>query len=308
MDRNRSVESADRQKDLSQDEMKPTAPYQVETRNISAVSEEYKKIPEGLSQEELSAAVEQPNKEIDIAALLASIDNAKAELGKRRPLNPTELRVIQEEFTVRYTYNSNAIEGNTLTLDETALVLLEGVSIGGKPIRHVLDVLGHRDAFNYLLNGLENGAALTEEFVREMHSHVLMNDPIERGNYRTRRVRISNSTARLPDPGEVPSLMASLLEDIANSRLHPVEKAAVYHLDFEMIHPFIDGNGRTGRLVMNMLLMQHGYLPIDIKFTNVEKYYRAFKSFQTTNSHDEMVALVAEYELCELRERLYILN
>jgi len=288
--------------------MKQAVPHQVEVQNLNAVSRGQQPTPGGLSQEELRVVVGQPNMEKYIAELLASIDNAKAEINKKRRLNPTELRVIQEEFTVRYTYNSNAIEGNTLTLDETALVLLEGVSIGGKPLRHVLDVVGHGDAFSYLLNGLDNGATLTEEFIKEMHSYVLMHDPIEKGNYRTRRVRISNSTVRLPDPEEVPSLMASLIEDIANSRLHPVEKAAVYHLDFENIHPFIDGNGRTGRLVMNMLLMQDGYLPIDIKFANVEGYYGAFKSFQATNSHDEMVALVAEYELFELKERLNILN
>jgi Fic family protein len=246
---------------------------------------------------------EQSSRVPDIAELLAAIDSAKAELDKKPP-KPTLLKLNKEEFMVRYTYNSNAIEGNCLTLPETTLVLLEGMTISNKPLKDHLEVVGHRDAYQYLLRELENGAALTEDFVKDLHSCVLMNDPLERGNYRTHNVRISGSSVRLSDHEEVPGLMASLIKDIAESKLHPVEKAAVYHLDFERIHPFRDGNGRTGRLMMNMVLMQHGYLPIDIKFAKRDEYYRAFKSFNATNSYDEMVALVAEYELEELKMRM----
>jgi len=274
---------------------------------IEQVYKESANRPEATGQG-LIMATGQPEKGAEIAELLASIDRAKAELNAKRPLGPAALQRIQDEFMVRYTYNSNAIEGSTLTLDETALVVLEGVSIGGKPLRHVLDAVGHSEAFNILLKRLKDGVALTEEFVKDMHYYVLMHSQTERGNYRINRVRISNSDVRLPDPEEVPGLMASLIEDIANSTLHPVEKAGVYHLDFEMIHPFIDGNGRTGRLLMNMLLMQQGYLPVDIKFSNRARYYSAFKSFQATNSYDEMVVLIAEYELQELNERLWMLG
>jgi len=205
---------------------------------------------------------------------------------------------------VRYTYNSNTIEGNCLTLPENTLVLLEGMTICSKPLKDHLEVVGHRDAYQYLLRELENGAALTEDFVRDLHSCVLINDPFEGGNYRTQNVMISGSSVRLPDHREVTGLMESLMKDIAESKLHPVEKAAVYHLDFEQIHPFIDGNGRTGRPMMNMLLMQQGYLPIDIQFAKRQEYYRAFKSFNATNSYDEMVRLVAEYEMEELKMRM----
>lgn len=251
--------------------------------------------------------IEEPRKTPDLAELLASIDRAKAELDKKRPLSPAGIRAVQEEFTVRYTYNSNAIEGNTLTLDETALVL-EGLTVAGKPLKDHLEAVGHRDAFLYLLKELEEGATLTEQFIKNIHSCVLLNDPMERGSYRTMDVRIAGAEAKLPGHEQVPGLMESLIKDIAASKLHPVEKAAVYHLDFENIHPFIDGNGRTGRLVMNMLLMQGGYLPIDIKFANRQRYYQAFRSFGATHSHDRMVELVAEYELLELKERLEILG
>ena len=247
---------------------------------------------------------EQPSRIPDIPELLAAIDAAKAELEKKPPLSPAELKAIQEEFMVRYTYNTNAIEGSTLSLEETALVVLKKYVITGVPYEYTMDAQGHSEAFNILLKGLEDGAALTEEFIKDMHYYVLKHSQAERGKYRTVNVRISSSSVRLPDHEELPGLMASLIEDVAQSKLHPVEKAAVYHLDFERIHPFRDGNGRTGRLMMNMLLMQHGYLPIDIKFEKRDSYYRAFKSFSATNSYDGMVALVAEYELEELKMRM----
>ena len=245
----------------------------------------------------------EPSTEAMIAGLLAAIDGARAELDRKPPLGRTEMEAIQEEFTVRSTYNSNAIEGNSLTLDETALVL-KGQTIAGKPLKDHQEATGHRDAYNYLLEKLGEGAALTEQLVKDLHFYVLLNNTMERGNYRTNNVRIVGSAIKMPYHEEVPDLMTSLIEDIATSKLHPVEKAAVFHLDFERVHPFIDGNGRTGRLMMNMMLMQGGYLPMDIKFAKRQSYYRALASFETTHSHDEIVALVAEYELEELKERL----
>jgi len=242
---------------------------------------------------------------MDLDELLALVDETKARVSSKRPLSQLELKVIEEEFVVRYTYNSNAIEGNTLTLSETALVL-KGLTIGSKPLKDHLEAVGHHDAFQYLTEVLKNGSVLTEQTVKDIHSYVLLNQPLERGNYRTVDVMITGSKIKLPYSEDVPSLMASLIEDINKSAFNPIEKAAIYHVDFERIHPFVDGNGRTGRLLMNLLLMQHGYLPIDIKYADRARYYETLTTFEDTHSYDGMIRIVAEYELDELKRRLRV--
>ncbi|MCL2747365.1 MAG: Fic family protein [Oscillospiraceae bacterium] len=235
----------------------------------------------------------------EYAALFTGIDTLKGELKKRRPLTQGELRRLQEEFLVEFTYNSNAIEGNTLTLRETALVL-EGVTIDQKPLKDHLEAVGHRDAFLYVQQLVSDKTPMTETIIRMIHSLVLTDRPEDKGVYRSIPVRIMGAHKEPPQPYLVPVQMEQLLYSFNIGKRHPIERAALFHLDFEGIHPFIDGNGRTGRLIINLMLMQCGYPPINVKFADQRRYYDCFDSYFKGNDSAPMVNMLAEY----LKERL----
>ena len=228
------------------------------------------------------------------AALFTSIDGMKAELDRRRPLTSGELKRLQEEFLVEYTYNSNAIEGSTLTLKETAMVL-EGITIDQKPLKDHLEAVGHRDAFLYIEQLIKDKAPLSEHIIKEIHSLVLMDRPEDKGVYRRIPVRIMGACHEPPQPYSVAPQMEQLVAEFKSTKLHPIEAAALFHLKFEGIHPFIDGNGRTGRLIVNFTLMQHGYPPINIKFADRKRYYEAFESYYRDGDAKPMVKMAAEY-------------
>lgn len=231
------------------------------------------------------------------------IDELKNTLKSLRPLNESELRRLREEFMIENTYNSNAIEGNTLTLRETALVLQQGLTIGGKHIRDHLEAIGHRDAFYYMLElaGAQN--ALTELVVRGLHSLVLINDAKNKGTYRTVEVTIAGSS-HTPSPHYlIHERMENLLADYENIKKdkHIIEAAAEFHLRFEGIHPFIDGNGRTGRLILNLELIKAGFLPVNIKFTDRSKYYDCFDDYYAGNrTPNALTRLILDYEEDEI--------
>lgn len=222
------------------------------------------------------------------------IDALKEERNSRRPLTAGELKRLQEEFLVEYTYNSNAIEGNTLTLQETAMVL-EGVTIDQKPLKDHLEAVGHKDAFLYVQQLIADKVTFSEQIIKEIHSLVLMDRPEDRGVYRRIPVRIMGAYHEPPQPYLVPDQMEQLVAEFAKSKLHPIAYAALFHLKFEGIHPFIDGNGRTGRLLLNFTLMQHGYPPINIKFTDRKRYYQCFDSYDQDHDAEPMIKLVSEY-------------
>jgi Fic family protein len=235
--------------------------------------------------------------------VFAQIDAKKTSLASRRPLTTGELERLREEFTIEFTYDSNAIEGNTLSLQETALVL-QGITIDRKPLKDHLEAVGHRDAFNYVQDLVSDRTELTERHIRQIHSLVLIDRPEDKGVYRRIPVRIVGATKELPQPYLIPELMEQLLA--ANSRnkksMHPLQRIAWFHLEFEGVHPFVDGNGRTGRLLINFDLMQNGYPPINIKFADRRRYYSAFDAYYRLNDMSPMVILVAEY-VCERLER-----
>jgi excisionase family DNA binding protein len=239
--------------------------------------------------------------------LFTAIDEMKAELDRRRPLTSGELKRLLDEFLVEFTYNSNAIEGNTLTLQETALVL-EGVTIDKKPLKDHLEAVGHRDAFNYVVSLVRDKVPLSERIIREIHSLVLMSRPEDRGVYRRIPVRIMGALHEPPQPYLVPVLMERLVANLFRDKRHTIEKASLFHLDFERIHPFIDGNGRTGRLILNLMLMQAGYPPIDVKFADRRKYYACFDSYYRDNDASPMVNMVAEYVKERLSQYLSLLQ
>lgn len=241
--------------------------------------------------------------------LFARIDAKKEELSRRRPLTEGELKRLQEEFLLEFTYNSNAIEGNTLTLQETALVL-EGITIDRKPLKDHLEAVGHKEAFEYVKELVSEKVRISEKVVKEIHSLVLIDRREDKGVYRRIPVRIMGAENESPQPYMVPIMMEHLVKEHLErkKKMHIIEAVAGFHLDFESIHPFIDGNGRTGRLLLNFELMQEGYLPINVKFSDRKKYYECFKAYHLEKDTDAMIQMIAEYVEMELDRYLGILE
>ena len=240
----------------------------------------------------------------------SKIDALKNKLDAMRPLNSAELRRLREDFMVENTYNSNAIEGNTLTLRETGLVL-EGITIAEKPLKMHLEVIGHKDAFAYMIKLADENAPLTEAVIKEIHSLVMMHEAEIKGIYRNLPVMIRGALQDPPQPYLVAPQMEALLADWENlkSSKHIIEAVAEFHLRFEGIHPFLDGNGRTGRLLLNLELIKAGLLPVNIKFTDRSKYYACFDSyFGSEATAEPFIKLIADYETEELERRIQILE
>lgn len=240
-------------------------------------------------------------------SLFSRIDRIKEQLNQRRPFTAGELQRLQEEFLIEYTYNSNAIEGNTLTLQETALVL-EGVTIDRKPLKDHLEAVGHKDAFLYVQELVKDKVPFSESIIKQIHTLVLMDSPENRGVYRRIPVRIMGAYHTPPEPVLVPEQMENLVKEFSKKKLHPIESAALFHLKFEGVHPFIDGNGRTGRLILNLFLMQNGYPPINVKFADRKRYYEAFDCYYRDNDAGAMVQMVAEYVEERLNRYIEITN
>ncbi|WP_196590379.1 Fic family protein [Pectinatus frisingensis] len=238
------------------------------------------------------------------------INNLSAKLKTLRPLNAGELKRLHDEFIIDNTYNSNAIEGNTLTLRETALVLQEGITIAEKPLKDHLEAIGHKDAFQYVLQLVDKNELLSEHIIKDIHALVLMNDAANRGVYRRLPVRILGSEHTPPQPYLVPVQMEQLVADYTamKDNCHIIEAVAELHARFETIHPFIDGNGRTGRLMLNFELMKAGLLPVNIKFTDRYKYYAAFDAYHKDGNAHVMAELIMKYETEELEHYIAIIE
>ena len=245
---------------------------------------------------------------LTIEQLLQRIDEVKAEIAQYPKLGDVEQERLLENFMINYTYNSNAIEGNTLTLSETAMVILQGVTIDKKPLREHLEVVGHKDAFDYIVLLSKNILPLSERVIRDIHNLVLIDKPDFRGVYRRIRVIIAGASHTPPDPAQVPNLMQDLLLAYENDTRHPIEKIAEFHVLFERIHPFADGNGRTGRLILNLELIKAGYQPVDIKFADRNKYIEALDVYEQERNANAFIRMVGEYQLEELENVLDILK
>lgn len=229
-------------------------------------------------------------------------------LASLRPLSSGEADRLREQFIIENTYNSNAIEGSTLTLGETALVL-EGVTIDAKPLKEHLEAVGHRDAFVYVLELVQNKVSISEKIIKDIHSLVLMDRAQDKGVYRKVPVIIAGAAHTPPQPYLIGPQMEELIRQYEAMRdAHVVERAALFHLLFEGIHPFIDGNGRTGRLLINLDLLQSGYLPISVKFTDRTRYYECFAGYYKDGSPQAMQSLIGEYEEAELDRHIAMLE
>jgi Fic family protein len=193
--------------------------------------------------------------------LFNGIDALKGEIDQHRPLDIHLLGQIKEYYRIGLTYSSNAIEGNTLTETETKIVLEDGITIGGKPLKDHLEVIGHSDAYDFLY-ACAKKKSFSEEDINQLHHLFYYRiDEKNAGVYRKVKVYITGSKYPLPDPSKISGLMQEWIEKTQKQReeLHPIEFAAQAHKDFVFIHPFIDGNGRVARLLMNLILLQEGY-------------------------------------------------
>lgn len=227
-------------------------------------------------------------------SLLDMIDRKKKELDTKRPLTEGEVARLNEEFIVEYTYNSNAIEGNTLTLRETDMVL-RGLTIDKKPLKDHLEAVGHKEAFEFVSELVKDNIQMSERIIKQIHYLVLADKKDDRGVYRRVPVRIMGAQNEPVQPYLIQPKMEQLMVDFAESTEHIVTKLARFHIEFESIHPFIDGNGRTGRLLVNLELMKAGFPPIDIKFTDRILYYNAFDEYHVKHNLSAMEKLFAGY-------------
>ncbi len=243
------------------------------------------------------------------SAFLALIESKKEKLSSMRPLTPGEVERLAEEFMIDFTYNSNAIEGNTLTLKETALAL-EGMTVGQKPLKDHLEAVGHRDAFLYVQDIAKKEEPISEYVIKNIHSLVLMNRPEDKGVYRRIPVRIMGAYTEPVQPYLIEPKMNELLteNEARKATMTTVERVARFHLEFEGIHPFIDGNGRTGRLILNLELIREGFPPINVKFTDRKRYYDAFDAYYRDGDAGKLIDQIAEYVDKRLDEYLAVLD
>jgi len=225
-----------------------------------------------------------------------------------RPLPRHTVKSLHEQLVLEWTYNSNAIEGNTLTLKETKVVL-EGITIGGKPMREHFEAINHKEAIDYVEDIVHQQESLSECFIRDIHQLVLKNiDDDHAGRYRTENIVISGAEHTPPDYLHAPEQMRELLNCHHSFSGHPIERAARLHSDFVKIHPFVDGNGRTARLLMNLDLMSTGYLPVIIKAADRLLYYEALDKAHTEHDYSNFFALVARAEEDALQNHLKLLG
>ena len=238
---------------------------------------------------------------------LKIIEGLKDKLSFLRPFTSGEINRLREEFVIEYTYDSNAIEGSTLTLDETALVLKENITIGEKPLNDYLTAIGHKDAYYYIEDLVKTKGNLTESQILDIHRLVLMDRQADKGKYRDLPVRILGTTAVLSEPYMIKPKIEKLLAWYnSENKLPIIEKIALFHLKFESIHPFIDGNGRVGRLILNLELMKNGYVAINIKNKDKKRYYDAFKVYNENKDHSLMLDLICDYLIEELNRYIEI--
>lgn len=234
-------------------------------------------------------------------------DQLKEQLDALRPLPPHTLKSLHEQLTLEWTYNSNAIEGNTLTLKETKVVL-EGITIGGKSMREHVEAINHNEAIDYVEAVVNQQEPLSEQVIRSIHQLVLKNvDDDNAGRYRRENVVIAGAEHTPPDHLHVPQQMQELIRWHRSFSGHPIERAARLHTDFVKIHPFVDDNGRSARLLMNLDLMDSGYLPVIIKAADRLRYYETLDKAHTENLYDDFLVLVAHAEKNVLQHYLKVL-
>lgn len=230
--------------------------------------------------------------------LLKRIDEKYARVQSHRPLSAVIVQKLKEQFALEMTYNSNAIEGNKLTLKETHLVINDGLTVKGKSLKDHLEAKNHNEAVHFLYDLIEHEKrhTVSEQLIRALQKLIVKElEEEDAGSYRKGGVMITGSSHKPPDAYELPHLMRDMMVWVKKNlgRLHPVELAALAHHKLVHIHPFNDGNGRTARLFMNLILMQKGYPLVVIMKNDRQKYYRALDKADR-GSFSELEKLVAQ--------------
>ena len=244
-------------------------------------------------------------------SLLQEIDTLKTQLGVLR--TQLDNKTIREALEIEFLYQSNRIEGNTLTLRETQLVVNEGITISGKSVREHLEAINHKEAILFIDDIVQNKIPLTEYVLKQIHALVLHSiDRDNAGVYRKLPVLISGSQHIPPQPYMLHSLMEDyfIFYTAHKNILHPVTLSAEMHERLVTIHPFLDGNGRTSRLIMNLILLQHGF-PLAIiggDYDSRMAYYNALERVQTHNDKSKFIELIANYVKISLERYIKILK
>lgn len=225
-------------------------------------------------------------------------------LHNKHNINSATLSSYEKDFELRFTHNSTAIEGNTLTLMETKVVLEDGVSVGGKALREIYEVVNHKKAYDYVKKCIAEEKPLTESIVKDLHA-LLTENIIVGGIYRNSEVRISGAGFTPPAGNEMYVQIKNFYEDLNfKTYLNPIELAAWTHAEFVRIHPFEDGNGRTARLIMNYQLMTHDFLPVSVNAEKRLDYYNALEEYAVKGDLTPFADFVAAEEEKRLDEFL----
>jgi len=227
---------------------------------------------------------------IDLNALYRDIDKYKSAIQEKRPLSPGEVTGLENYYRIGNTYASNALEGNSLTLTETKVLLEDGLTVAGKPLRDSLEAEGHAKAYDFMLEmSREDDLIISEDKIMRLHKLFYSSiDSEAAGKYREIAVFISGTEYVPPTAKDVPTLMKKFITELSNikSKVHPVDLAAFAHLQVANIHPFVDGNGRTARLLMNMILINSGYSIVSIPPVLRHDYIAALKAAQRLENPD----------------------
>lgn len=238
------------------------------------------------------------------------LDELKIKLDSYRPLAKDVLENLKEDLILRWTYNSNAIEGNTLTLKETK-VALEGITVGGKTLREHFEIINHKDAILFIEDLVKESNLLNEYDIKLIHSLILKNiDKQNAGRYRQANVIISGAIHKPPNFFNIQESMENFISwyKLNYKNLHPIELSAMVHIKFVGIHPFIDGNGRTARLLMNLELMKSGFPPLIIKVEDRLEYYNALDMAHTTDNYKPFIKLVKKAVKESFEPYFYVLG
>ncbi|MBK8405337.1 MAG: Fic family protein [Saprospiraceae bacterium] len=231
----------------------------------------------------------------DLKDVLQNIDLKKTRLDKHRPLSRAVVQSIRSSLNLEWTYNSNSIEGNTLNLRETRMVIEEGMTVAGKSLREHFEVVNHQEAIEYLEELVSGDYLLKERDILDIHELVM--SKIEKefaGRYRNSGVRIPGANFTPPNAQKVPDLMSDLISWVSrdDQSMHPLVRVSIFHHRFVWIHPFFDGNGRTVRLIMNLLLMKWEFPPVIILKVDRNKYYQALNR-ANQGHYDLLIRLIA---------------
>jgi len=241
---------------------------------------------------------------MDMQRILEKKNRLQREMGK---IDAVTLSSYDKDFELTFTHNSTAIEGNTLTLMETKVILEDGITIGGKELREIYEVVNHKKAYRYVKQCIAESRPLDEHIVKDIHA-ILTENIILGGIYRNQEVRISGAKHTPPSGQEMYMQIKGFYEDLKEkAENNPLELAAWTHAEFVRIHPFVDGNGRTSRLLMNYQLMANGFLPVSIAKEDRLEYYLALEEFAVNNDLQPFLELVAELEEERLDEYLRLM-